>query len=112
MKVVIKQPGQPAFSQDIEDVYYELERFVGGKMEGYALPCGIVLLVNKELDGFDAHPNFSIYGRPILGPAVFAAICGVHLIGLYDFQVQAILGFFHKPWKDADCSKDTWTFYI
>ena len=110
MKVIIKQPGQPAFSQDVSGLS-EIESYTGSIIKWFVLPCGMVLLTSKEIDEIDTPFNFLINGKQIFGPAVFAAFDGINLIGLSEFQEQAVLGYFNFQ-ENQNTSKDVWTFIV
>ena len=82
MTAIIKPPGQPAFTREIENSLKSLQDLVGGYIEPVRLPGGICMIVNEEGKLMGLKPNFRLEHDLIVGTTVFVGISGEEFCGL------------------------------
>lgn len=82
MTAIIKPPGRPAFTREIEGSLQSLQDLVGGYIEPVRLPGGICMIVNEEGKLMGLKPNFRLEHDLIVGTVVFVATSGEDFCGL------------------------------
>ena len=82
MIAIIKHPGQPAVSQEVENSLKALQKLVGGYIETVSLPRGICMIVNEEGKLQGLQPNFRLDHDLIVGTAVFVGVSGEEFCSL------------------------------
>ena len=82
MTAIIKSPGRPAFTREIENSLKTLQDLVGGYIEPVRLPGGICMIVNEEGKLLGLKPNFRLEHDLIVGTVVFVATSGEDFCGL------------------------------
>ena len=82
MTAIIKRPGQPAFSKEVENNLQSLQKLVGGYIETVSLPRGICMIVNEEGKLQGLQPNFRLDHDLIVGTAVFVGVSGEEFCSL------------------------------
>ena len=90
MTAIIKHPGQPAVSQEVENSLKALQNLVGGYIETVSLPHGICMIVNEEGKLQGLQPNFRLDHDLIVGTAVFVGVDGDQFCGLSLAQQEYI----------------------
>lgn len=82
MTAIIKRPGQPAFTREIENTLKALQDLVDGHIETVLLPGGVCMIVNDAGKLLDFPPNFRLGNDLIVGTAVFVGVSGEEFCGL------------------------------
>ena len=82
MTAIIKRPGQPAFSKEVENSLQSLQKLVGGYIETVSLPRGICMIVNEEGKVHRLQPNFRLEHDLIVETDVFVGVSGEEFCGL------------------------------
>ena len=82
MTAIIKRPGQPAFTREIENTLKALQDLVDGHIETVLLPGRICMIVNDAGTLLDFPPNFRLGNDLIVGTAVFVGVSGEEFCGL------------------------------
>ena len=90
MTAIIKHPGQPAVSQEVENSLKALQKLVGGYIETVSLPHGVCMIVNEEGKLQGLQPNFRLDHDLIVGTAVFVGVDGDQFCGLSLAQQEYI----------------------
>ena len=83
MTAIIKHPGQPAVSQEVENSLKALQNLVGGYIETVSLPHG-----EGKLQGLQ--PNFRLDHDLIVGTAVFVGVSGEDFCSLSVVQENTV----------------------
>ena len=96
MTAIIKRPGQPAFTRQIENTLSDFQQLVGGHIETVYLPGRIIMIVNEEGKLMNLKPNFRMGNDLIVGPAVFLSSDGEEFPGLSERQENYI-------WRVMSC---------
>ena len=96
MTAIIKNPGQPAFTRQINNELSALQDLVGGYIQTVYLPHGVIMIVNEEGKLMGLKPNFRLEHDLIVGTAVFVSADGEEFTGLYDRQDNYI-------WRMMSC---------
>lgn len=90
MTAIIKHPGQPAVSQEVENSLKALQNLVGGYIETVSLPHGICMIVNEEGKLQGLQPNFRLDHDLIVGTAVFVGVSGEDFCSLSVVQENTV----------------------
>ena len=90
MIAIIKRPGQPAVSQEVENSLKALQNLVGGYIETVSLPHGICMIVNEEGKLQGLQPNFRLDHDLIVGTAVFVGVSGEDFCSLSVVQENTV----------------------
>lgn len=90
MIAIIKHPGQPAVSQEVENSLKALQNLVGGYIETVSLPHGICMIVNEEGKLQGLQPNFRLDHDLIVGAAVFVGVSGEDFCSLSVVQENTV----------------------
>ena len=90
MTAIIKRPGQPAVSQEVENSLKALQNLVGGYIETVSLPHGICMIVNEEGKLQGLQPNFRLDHDLIVGTAVFVGVSGEDFCSLSVVQENTV----------------------
>ena len=96
MTAIIKRPGQPAFTRQIENTLSDFQQLVGGHIETVYLPGKIIMIVNEESKLMNMKPNFRLGNDLIVGTAVFVSADGEEFAGLSERQENYI-------WRMMSC---------
>ena len=96
MTAIIKRPGQPAFSREIENTLKAFQDLVDGHIETIWFPGGICMIVNEDGKWLDLQPNFRLGNDLIVGTAVFVGISGEEFCGLSLMQENYV-------WRMMSC---------
>ena len=90
MTAIIKRPGQPAFSKEVENSLQSLQKLVGGYIETVSLPHGVCMIVNEEGKLQGLQPNFRLDHDLIVGTAVFVGVSGEDFCSLSVVQENTV----------------------
>lgn len=73
MKVILKEPGFPAYLADIPNELEDLQEYVGGYIEAHTLGRDLVVICNEEgrIDGLA--PNCTVCGVDFVGPVIMCS---------------------------------------
>ena len=82
MTAIIKRPGQPAFTREIENTLKAFQALVDGHIEPVWMPGGICMIVNEDGKWLELKPNFRLGNDLIVGTAVFVGVSGEEFCGL------------------------------
>ena len=96
MTAIIKRPGQPAFTREIENSLQSLQKLVGGYIETVSLPRGICMIVNEEGKVHRLQPNFRLEHDLIVETDVFVGVSGEEFCGLSLMQENYV-------WRMMSC---------
>lgn len=96
MTAIIKNPGQPAFTRQIDNELSALQDLVGGYIQTVYLPHGVIMIVNEEGKLMNLKPNFRLEHDLIVGTAVFVSADGEEFTGLSERQENYI-------WRMMSC---------
>ena len=96
MTAIIKNPGQPAFTRQIENTLTAFQQLVGGYIQTINLPGRIIMIVNEEGKLMNLKPNFRFGNDLIVGTAVFVSADGEEFVGLSERQENYI-------WRMMSC---------
>ena len=96
MTAIIKNPGQPAFTRQIDNELSALQDLVGGYIQTVYLPHGVIMIVNEEEKLMGLKPNFRLEHDLIVGTAVFVSADGEEFAGLSERQENYI-------WRMMSC---------
>ena len=96
MTAIIKRPGQPAFTREIENTLKALQDLVDGHIETVLLPGGVCMIVNEEGKVQRLRPNFRLEHDLIVGTAVFVGVSGEEFCGLSLMQENYV-------WRMMSC---------
>ena len=96
MIAIIKPPGQPAVSQEVENSLKALQNLVGGYIEIVSLPYGVCMIVNEEGKLQGLQPNFRLDHDLIVGTAVFVGVSGEDFCSLSVVQENTV-------WRMMSC---------
>lgn len=96
MTAIIKNPGQPAFTRQINNELSALQDLVGGYIQTVYLPHGVIMIVNEEGKLMGLKPNFRLEHDLIVGTAVFVSADGEEFTGLSERQENYI-------WRMMSC---------
>lgn len=96
MTAIIKNPGQPAFTRQIENTLTAFQQLVGGYIQTVYLPHGVIMIVNEEGKLMGLKPNFRLEHDLIVGTAVFVSADGEEFAGLSERQENYI-------WRMMSC---------
>lgn len=96
MTAIIKRPGQPAFTREIENKLKAFQDLVGGHIETVLLPGGVCMIVNDAGKLLDFPPNFRLGNDLIVGTAVFVGVSGEEFCGLSLMQENYV-------WRMMSC---------
>lgn len=96
MTAIIKNPGQPAFTRQIDNELSALQDLVGGYIQTVYLPHGVIMIVNEEGKLMGLKPNFRLEHDLIVGTAVFVSADGEEFAGLSERQENYI-------WRMMSC---------
>lgn len=96
MTAIIKRPGQPAFTREIENTLKALQDLVDGHIETVLLPGRICMIVNDAGKLLDFPPNFRLGNDLIVGTAVFVGVSGEEFCGLSLMQENYV-------WRMMSC---------
>ena len=93
MIVVIKEPAEKPYLEEIENKLSELQRIVGGYIEIVQLAPKIVVICDDEgkLKGYA--PNLEYGLDTLVGTVIFAGVEGEELKSLNDEQIGIITNF-------------------
>ena len=90
MTAIIKNPGQSAFTRQVENTLAAFQQLVGGHIEAVYLPDQIIMIVNEEGKLIGLPPNFRLNYDTIVGTAVFVSADGEEVTGLSEQQENYI----------------------
>lgn len=96
MTAIIKNPGQPAFTRQINNELSALQDLVGGYIQTVYLPHGVIMIVNEEGKLMGLKPNFRLEHDLIVGTVVFVSADGEEFTGLSERQENYI-------WRMMSC---------
>ena len=105
MTAIIKPPGQPAFTREIENSLKALQDLVGGYIEPVRLSGGICMIVNEEgkLQNLPVNQTATdlsaAYNDVIVGNAILLGTTDEDFIGLTERAAQNIM----KKWELGVC---------
>ena len=96
MTAIIKPPGRPAFTREVENTLKAFQQLVGGHIEPVWLTGGVCLIVNEDGKWLGLKPNFRLGNDLIVGTAVFVGVSGEEFCGLSAAQENYV-------WRMMSC---------
>ena len=90
MTAIIKRPGQPAFTREIENTLKAFQDLVDGHIEPVWMPGGICMIVNEDGKWLELKPNFRLGNDLIVGTAVFVGVSGEEFCSLSVVQENTV----------------------
>ena len=93
MRVIFKEPGEPAEVKYIENTLEALQGLVGGYIEHLAFNNGIGMIMNEEGKLKNMEPNFRYGYDMIVGPAIFVGESGEDLRDISEDEALKVLAF-------------------
>lgn len=73
MKVILKEPGFPAYLADIPNELEDLQEYVGGYIEAHTLGRDLVVICNEEGRNKGLPQNCVICGVSFVGPVILCS---------------------------------------